>query len=147
MVGGGSVALLTVGQLTDNEKLNAFGGDLLRSFLYSGAATWVLKYSVNRTRPSGGPYSFPSGHTASAFSTVPVVWHHLGWSYGVGASALSVLTGLGRLEEGMHYMSDVIAGAAIGLVIGWAVIDHRHQSGVLSHRVAGPDSVALSLRF
>ncbi len=88
VVGGSSVALLTVGHATDNAELNAFGGDLLRSFLYSGAATWVLKYSINRTRPSGGPYSFPSGHTASAFSTVPVVWHHLGWPYGVGASGL-----------------------------------------------------------
>ncbi len=51
------------------------------------------------------------------------------------------------MEEGKHYLSDVIIGGAIGLVVGWAVIDHRRESGLLAHVVGGGDTLALRWRF
>lgn len=65
--------------------------------------------------------SFPSGHTSAAFAAacawlpcLPRRW--MKW----GALALAVLMGLSRLYMGIHYPSDVLAGAAIGALCAWA---------------------------
>ena len=39
-----------------------------KSYLSTAFLTYFLKITINRERPSGGGWSFPSGHTASAFS-------------------------------------------------------------------------------
>ncbi|MCB1182854.1 phosphatase PAP2 family protein [bacterium] len=147
VVGGGSAALIGLGRATGNEGMATTGTDLARAFVHSAALCWVLKVSVNRTRPSGGPYSFPSGHTTSAFSTVAPVWHHAGWGPGLGATVAATLAGIGRMEENRHYLSDVIAGAVLGLVTGWAVIDHRRELELLDHVVVGGDVIGLAWRF
>jgi len=146
-VGGASAGAVAAGSLTGSEGLVHFGGDLGRSFVYSGLLCIAVKVLVNRPRPSGGPNSFPSGHTTSAFSTVPIVWHHAGWLAGVGACGLATLTGLGRLEESKHYTSDIIVGAALGLVVGRAVIAQRRKAEWLDHLVVTGDSVGLVWRF
>lgn len=147
VVGGGSLSVLTVGQLTGSKRLTGFGGDLCRSYLYSGLVTGVIKHAINRQRPSGGPLSFPSGHTTSAFSSVPVIWRHLGWQAGVGAGLLATSTALGRMEENNHYLSDVIFGAAIGFVVGMAVTDQRSHSELAEHVVVSGRRVALAWTF
>lgn len=53
-----------------------------------------MKVAVNRPRPSGGPYSFPSGHTTSAFITAGVVQKHFGPYAGYPAFALAGYVGL-----------------------------------------------------
>jgi len=147
LVGGGSLSLLASGHITGKPELREFGGDLLRSYLYTGGVVLAIKHSVKRTRPSGGELSFPSGHTATAFSTVPVVWHHFGWQAGVASSALSVCTGLARLENNLHYLSDVIIGATIGLVVGRAVVGNRKQNEWLEHVVVTGQGVSLVWSF
>ena len=85
-----------------------------------------LKYSVNRTRPfvtypylekagSGGSPSFPSGHTSSSFATATSLsiafpkWYVIVPSFiWAGSVAYS------RMDLGVHYPSDVLAGAIIG---------------------------------
>lgn len=85
-----------------------------------------LKYSINRDRPfetysdinpkihAAGP-SFPSGHTSTAFETATSLslaypkWYVIVPSYGwAGTVAYS------RMHLGVHYPSDVLAGAVIG---------------------------------
>jgi membrane-associated phospholipid phosphatase len=146
-VGGASVGAMAAGELGDNEALTRFGVDLGRSFVYSAVATSVIKLTVNRTRPSGGPYSFPSGHTTTAFSTVPVVWHHAGWVAGMGAGTLACITAMSRMEDNSHYASDVIFGAAVGLVFGRAVISQRRSSDWLDHLAVSGQSVAVVWSF
>jgi len=146
-VGGVSVGSVAAGSLTGSEGLVHFGGDRGRSFVSSGLICLGVKVLVNRPRPSGGPYSFPSGHTTTAFSTVPIAWHHAGWLAGVGAGAIATLTGLGRLEESKHYTSDIIVGAALGLVVGRAVIAQRRKAEWLDHLAVTGDSVGLVWRF
>ena len=146
-VGGASAGAVVAGELGDKEGLARLGVDLGRSFVYSAAATSVIKLAVNRTRPSGGPYSFPSGHTTTAFSTVPVVWYHAGWVAGLGAGTLACITAMGRMEDNRHYASDVIFGAAVGLVFGRAVISQRERSGWLDRLAVSGRSVALVWDF
>ena len=69
-------------------------------------------------------YSFPSGHTATAFAAAVVLVYG---SPGIGLIALlaAALVGFGRMATGVHYPTDVIAGALIGSLVG--VIVHHIQ--------------------
>ena len=66
----GVLGLSAAGRATRSQRLADFSADLTRSLLISSSATWALKLSVGRRRPNGGPYSFPSGHTALTVSLV-----------------------------------------------------------------------------
>ena len=127
LVGGLCLASLSYGALAGSERFMDLGEDLTLSFLGTGLATGVLKFSVNRHRPNGGEHSFPSGHTSSAASTVVVLWRHLGWRAGVPAAIMTGVTGAARIEAQKHYLSDVIAGATVGLVMGRLVTGGRDK--------------------
>src|SRR5262249_35662687 len=93
----GALGLLAVGAVTRKDNLRRAGWDLTRSLLSSGAAVWAIKLAVNRTRPNGGPYSFPSGHAAAAFAAAPVLASHFGFAAAIPAYALAASTALGRM--------------------------------------------------
>ena len=95
----------------------------------------VLKHLVGRTRPwlmveglihlveENDPNSFPSGHTCAAFAsaiawlgTLPKRWMK------VTALVLAVLMGFSRLYVGVHFPSDVLAGALVGAACGWLAL-------------------------
>jgi membrane-associated phospholipid phosphatase len=61
-------------------------------------------------------HSFPSGHTATAFAGATMLAVYLP-RYRVPLLALACLVGLSRLYNGVHYATDVIAGAALGAAI------------------------------
>jgi membrane-associated phospholipid phosphatase len=101
-----------------NERLAATGFDLSRGILLSYATVSLLKVTFHRTRPNGDKYSFPSGHTAAAFTTAGVISKRYGgWAGGV-AIGLGCLTAMGRMEDMKHFASDVAAGATIGWIVG-----------------------------
>lgn len=62
-------------------------------------------------------YSFPSGHTATAFAAA-VVLVYGNPSIGMLALLAAALIGFGRMATGVHYPTDVIAGALIGSLVG-----------------------------
>ena len=147
VTGGGSLAVLATGTLSGSRGLKALGEDLCKSYLLSGALAGLIKLSVNRRRPLGGPYSFPSGHATSAFATVPVLAQHLGWWGGAPALGLATATALGRLEDSRHYVSDVIFGAALGLAVGEVVAHQRGERNLLEKIAITPDGVGVALQF
>ena len=64
--------------------------------------------------------SFPSGHATTAFALAAVVgFISARWFY--PALALASVIGLSRVTEGVHYPSDVVAGALLGLAGAYAV--------------------------
>lgn len=79
--------------------------------------------AVGRERPNGeNNKSFPSGHTSNAFTLAAVAERHYGWKVGVPACLAAGLVGASRLEQDKHYLSDVVAGAALGYVVGRTVV-------------------------
>lgn len=77
-----------------------------------------LKYLTARERPNGGPRSFPSGHTVTAFASATIMHHEYGWRspwYSIGGYSLAMLTAVQRVATGWHYMSDTMAGIALGI--------------------------------
>ncbi len=79
-----------------------------------------LKYSTHQTRPDGtDTRSFPSGHTATAFTTATILskeYGHLSPWVSVGAYTVATTTGLMRIANNKHWLSDVMAGAGIGIL-------------------------------
>ena len=77
-----------------------------------------IKPIVDRTRPNGGNNSFPSGHTATAFMTATMLHMEYGWRspwWSIAGYTLAAYTGVSRILNNRHWMSDVAAGAVIGV--------------------------------
>jgi len=131
---GMSLGTYAFGRATDNRVVSHLGMDLLRAAAVSGAVTYAVKLSVRRDRPPGGGgkcCSFPSGHASSTFALASVLWRHLGWKAAVPTYTVASYVALSRLHEDVHWFSDVVFGAAVGIVSGRAVTHHdRHFYGM-----------------
>ncbi|MBA4241856.1 MAG: phosphoesterase PA-phosphatase [Sphingobacteriaceae bacterium] len=90
--------------------------------------TTGLKYSINRKRPyeqypndivkrtDSGPYSFPSGHTSSAFAAATAITLSTKkWYVAVPSYAYACAVGYSRMRLGVHFPSDVLGGMIIGI--------------------------------
>lgn len=137
-----SLGSLGAGLAFHDPRLTNLGRDLGTSLVATWTVVWGLKLTVPSRRPNGGPYSFPSGHTATAFAAAPVLSAYLGRGAGYLAYGLAGVTGLARMEDGKHHLADVLAGAAIGTVIGHEV----SRRGRLRWTLA-PSGIAVSARF
>lgn len=69
------------------------------------------------TKPTD--YSFPSGHTACSFAVAFLLLRKLPKKYGIPCLILAGLIGFSRIYLGVHYMSDVLAGAVSGIVLSY----------------------------
>jgi membrane-associated phospholipid phosphatase len=109
--------------------------DMLEASLVNLGYTEALKVAVGRERPNQQDNkSFPSGHTSNAFALAAVAERHYGWKLGVPAYLLAGLVGASRLNEDKHWLSDVMAGATLGYVVGRTVV--RVNSRALDHGAA-----------
>lgn len=77
-----------------------------------------LKHTVREGRPGADNErnSFPSGHTATAFTGAELVRKEYGWGIGSAAYAVAVATGVLRVYNNHHWCNDVLAGAGIGIL-------------------------------
>lgn len=128
------IALYTVGYLSKLPENNQKTIAVIGALGLAGVSTLVVKNLVKRERPfktytdidkltSGGSYSFPSGHTSSAFSLATSVSLCYPKWYIVAPSFLYAgLVGYSRMHLGVHYPSDVLMGALMGA--GSAYLSH-----------------------
>jgi undecaprenyl-diphosphatase len=91
-----------------------------------------IKFTVRRRRPEGewggiyrntDPHSFPSGHAARAFLIAVLA---IGLAPAWLALILCIwapLVSLARVAMGVHYVSDVVAGAILGMLTGWVGLE------------------------
>lgn len=100
------------------------------SALLMGSVVFSLKQTTHVMRPDGSnDHSFPSGHTATAFMTATMLTKEYGhkspW-VGIGAYAVAATTGLMRMANNKHWLSDVLTGAGIGILsteLGYCLAD------------------------
>lgn len=111
--------------------LNAFGIEgkhnfkdrtiiLTTAYLIMGGTVGAIKSTGNVVRPDGtSSNSFPSGHTATAFMGAEFLYQEYKdvsiW-YGISGYAVATGTGFFRMYNNRHWLTDVAAGAGIGIL-------------------------------
>jgi membrane-associated phospholipid phosphatase len=131
VLGGGALATFVIGRATDHPKVSALGGDMMQAQLLAGATTFALKHAIRRARPDGEARSFPSGHAAGTFAAATVVQRHYGMKGAIPAFTAATLISSARLQANSHYATDIILGAAVGILSARAAtfeLGHRRVS-------------------
>ncbi len=117
----------TTSQNSSINKLRLFQTSIIAGALTFGS-TNLIKSASNRLRPDLSDYkSFPSGHTSIAAVNLTLASHNLDYmplsntsriGLKIGFNMLTLGTAWARVEANKHYLSDVLAGAAIGHFFG-----------------------------
>jgi len=120
----GWLVIAGAGFLVDTRRRSTWASLGAAAFAAHASAV-VIKRIVRRQRPhddsiqvldsTPSRLSFPSAHAASSTAAAVTLAPVIGWG---PAGVLPVLMCTGRVLLGVHYPTDVVAGAAVGLVIG-----------------------------
>jgi membrane-associated phospholipid phosphatase len=146
--GGAALATWAIGELSHDAFVTHLGSDLIRAQALNGLIVTPTKYLVNRTRPDGGRHSFPSGHASATFATATVLAEHFGWKGAVPGYTLATIVAWARVRSNHHWLSDVVAGSAIGLLSGTTVTaGHRKQWTVVPAPAPGGAAVFVVRRL
>lgn len=150
LVTGAGVYL--VGRAGGNRRAEALGLHSVESILLADMIGGGIKFVAGRQRPfadiktpynfqlwrgfQGDQYrSFPSGHTIAAFAFASTVtresqfwWPHAAFYVGTVFYGGAGLVGLSRVYNNQHWASDVVAGAALGTIVGLKVVRYTHSN-------------------
>lgn len=132
----GSALLYVIGAATAVEQMRNIGRDVFLTLAWTGALTWSVKFLLGRARPFAreGVASFhwfefadryqslPSGHTSTAFALASYGARKIDrwWSYAL-FFPLAALTGISRMYDNKHWLTDVAVGAAVGMWVGFNI--------------------------
>ncbi len=120
------IVIYVIGYFSEDKTLKDKALFFAETSLISAGLTYALKYSIKKERPyktypfiekatDGGSPSFPSGHTSEAFATATSVCIvSKKWYVIVPASIWAISIAYSRMHLGVHYPSDVLAGAILG---------------------------------
>lgn len=145
-----SWALLGSGLLLHNDRLRGAGRDALESeFIAATLLTPALKRAFGRSRPflDQGTYhfdpghgsadaheSFPSGHATNSFAFATAVAGHFdGWVVPTIVYTIAAGVSFSRVNDNVHFPSDVVAGALIGHAVARGVLA-RHGISIVPRK-------------
>ena len=128
---GAPLVVFSAGIIKHDTKMQKDAAYMMGAFVLSSVVTNLAKNAFHKERPyerysqitkrsSGGGYSFPSGHTSAAFTTATSIslcypkWYVIAPAY-----IWAVSVGYSRVYQGVHYPSDVLAGAVVGAGSAW----------------------------
>jgi membrane-associated phospholipid phosphatase len=134
---GATGAFYLIGRLKDNDRLRETGWVGLMAVVHSQIVVAALKLATGRERPDEnegqgrfwkGKDSFASGHAISSWALASVVAreyddHKL---IQIGAYSLAAIVSASRVTARRHFPSDVVAGGAMGFLIGRYMV-RAHQ--------------------
>ncbi len=137
------------GRYTGHPRVAQVGLRAFETIGVSGVITRVLKIAIGRARPNVPPYevwnlgsgrssstlagtgsyeALPSGHATAAFAFASAVSNEVARiapaharMVRFGSYGLATWTAYSRMHDDAHWLSDVVLGAAVGTVTGWAV--------------------------
>ena len=146
------VGVYAVGRIDGQRRVQSLGLHTVESILLADMVTGAIKFTVGRQRPlvnidnpddfqlwrgfkSDLYRSFPSGHSTAAFAFASALtretqfwWPHAVFYIGTVFYGGAALVGASRMYNNMHWASDVMAGAAIGTIMGLKVVKYTHSN-------------------
>lgn len=118
---------------------------VITSHLIMGGSVQAVKMATGVERPDGSNrYSFPSGHTATAFTGAHILFREYRESspwISITGYATATLVGVMRILNRKHWVSDVVTGAGVGILsveIGYLLLP-------VFHRIIGVEETKTSL--
>ena len=144
-------ATYALGMLTSNRRVADFGLHAFVTLAVSNFLSGSLKVVTGRARPymlddaSGAPtdpyqwdffggwgdegdhLAYPSGHTSNAFAIATVFAEELGGAAGWVAYPLAAGVAWSRVNDEVHWASDVVMGAVVGIVTGQLIVRRGHR--------------------
>lgn len=146
------VGIYAIGRIDGQRRVQALGLHTVEGILFADLISGTIKLVAGRQRPfidiknpysfqlwrglKGDTYrSFPSGHSTTAFAFASALtretqfwWPHAGFYIGTVFYGGAALVGASRMYNNAHWASDVVAGAAIGTIIGLKVVKFTHSN-------------------
>jgi membrane-associated phospholipid phosphatase len=141
---GAAIATYAIGHAIDKPGVATLGADLFRAQVVTQGTTQLIKLTTQRTRPDGSSLSFPSGHTSASFATAAVLQAHYGKKAGLPAYIMASWVAASRMQARRHYLSDVVAGATLGILVGKTITVGRGQATFAITPMAAPGGVGVS---
>jgi membrane-associated phospholipid phosphatase len=150
-----TLGLLGAGLISGNDEVTRAGGRLAATLALAGVTSTGLKWAMGRPRPNessdadgyvpfSGQDAMPSGHTTMAFAMATALADDIDRTWAtVGLYTLATGVGWSRMNDNKHWLTDVAAGAVIGvtsakLVNGrWRIFNLRAPSILLGPNHAG----------
>jgi undecaprenyl-diphosphatase len=119
--------------LFGDKETKSWSLHLIAAIVVTAIVVMSIKLIVRRQRPSGewgaiyrntDPHSFPSGHAARAILLAMLVWGMGPIWFAITLTFWGPLVALARVAMGVHYLSDVLVGGFLGLIIGslWLIL-------------------------
>jgi membrane-associated phospholipid phosphatase len=152
-----TLGLLGAGLISGNGEITRAGGRLAATLALAGAASTAAKVTLGRPRPSesldadgyvpfSGQEAMPSGHTTMAFALATALADdiHRTWA-SVGLYTIATGVGWSRINDNKHWLTDVAAGAVLGITSAKLVNGHWRIFNLHTPQVLlGPRQAALA---
>lgn len=122
-----TLGLLGTGLMSENHAITRAGGRLALTLGLAGAASGAVKLVLGRPRPDessdadgyvpfSGQEAMPSGHTTMAFAMATALADDIDRTWAsLGLYAVATGVGWSRVHDNRHWLSDVAAGAVLGI--------------------------------
>ena len=118
------------------EKLRIFWVTIISIIVARLGVTEFIRFFYRRPRPfltyqvhqllSENEWSFPSGHSAFFFAMATAIYLY-NKKWGIGFFLAAVLMNISRIIAGVHYPSDILGGAIIGMAVAYIVFYFAEQ--------------------
>lgn len=120
------------GRISKSGKNKILWTALLSVTIARLGVTELIRFFYHRPRPflayndiypliSKNEYSFPSGHAAFFFALAAAIYFYNNKRWGAWFFIAAIFISLSRVVAGIHYPSDIVAGAIIGIICGYGV--------------------------
>lgn len=116
--------------------------NLVIAELFTALIVQSIKHSANIRRPNGHDYSFFSGHTSQAFTGATALYleyDEINRLFALSGYGFSTATGILRVTNNKHWLSDVLVGAGIGIFsarVIWYINPFPNWKPFKSHKIA-----------
>jgi hypothetical protein len=144
--------LYASGRMADKPGLASAAGTSFEALLWSAMICNVTKMAFGREQPADATDarnffeqqgSFPSGHAARSFAIAAVMADRYGTKAAWIGYSIAGLVSLSMVQRDIHWMSDVVAGAGLGLAIGKGIAaQHPDPTREARAEKAGPRRLA-----